>query len=235
MATLISTNISNARLTLNETTAQFWTDAELLTYAIKGIKDLWKAIIDLNEGHFQTRDETNVSLAASTKTLTGVPADVFRVDLIEPRDLTSTSQTRDVTFLPRPTNHADFTGARSLGATDPNGREIYFSLIGAGSPIAAPTIEVAPMINAALLLRLIYTPTLATLTGASNNPIPGESDTAVEAWIIAYALARQRADVSPDPEWMAVYATEKTHILTALTPRQTLEPETAEAMFESYW
>jgi hypothetical protein len=220
---------------LVEATAAYWTDAELLIHAISGIKDLWKAVIDLNQGHFVTQDVTNVSLAASTQTLTGVPTDVFRVEVIEPRDLTTTNTARNVTFAPRSINHADFTGARSLGTVDPSGREIYFAVLGAGSPTAAPTIEIAPKISTALLLRLSYTAVIGALTAASTNPIPGESDHALEAWIIAYARAKEREDRSPDPEWIAIYASEKKNLLTALTPRQTVEPDVVEALFESYW
>jgi hypothetical protein len=235
MATLISTLVSNARTTLIEPTAAYWSDAELLVYAVSGIKDMWRAVIDLGQDHFTTQDVALVSLAASSSSLTGVPADVFRVELIEPRDLTTSNTARDVSFEPRALNHPDFTGARSLGTVDPGGRTIYYAVLGAGSPIAAPTIEVAPKINAALLLRLSYTAAIGTLTAASNNPIPGDSDHAIEAWIIAFARAKERDDRSPDPEWMAIYASEKKNILTSMTPRQTQEPDYAEALFEPYW
>lgn len=235
MATLMSAIVTKARITLNETSAIFWTDAELLDYAVDGCKDLWKSIIDLNQGHFQTVDDTNVSMAASTATLTGVPTDVFRVELIEPRNLTSSNSVQNMTFWPRKKNHADFSAARALGVVDPNGQDIYFDIRNAGSPVAAPAIDVAPQINAAVLLRLIYVPTLGTLTAASTNPIPGESDHAVYCWTVAHARAREREDRKPDPEWIAFYATDKQHLLTALTPRQTQEPEVVEALFESYW
>ncbi len=140
-----------------------------------------------------------------------------------------------MTFEPRALNHPDFSGARSLGAVDPSGRTIYYAVLGAGSPIAAPTIEIAPKVTTAVLLRLTYTAGLAALTASSNNPIPGESDHALMAWIIAHARAKERADRSPDPEWLAMYAADKAHILSSLTPRQVQEPEVAEAFFESYW
>lgn len=235
MSTLLSTVITNARTTLNETSAIFWTDAELLVYAIDGCRDLWRAIIDLNQGHFRTIDITNVSMAASSNVLTGIPADLFRVELIEVRDLTSTNTVQGMTFWPRPLNHADVTGARSLGAVSPAYRDIYFSVRNAGSPIAAPAIDVAPQINAVVLLRLVYVPTLGTLTAASANPIPGESDHALQAWIISHARARERADRSPDPAWVSIFASDKKNLLTALTPRQTQEPDIAEALFEPYW
>lgn len=235
MATTLATIITNARTTLNETAAAFWTDAELLVHAIDGVKDLWRAVIDLHQGHFETVDITNVSMAASTSTLTGVPADVFRVELIEVRDLTTTNAVQNMTFEPRKINHPDFTAARGLSAQDPSGQTIYFDILNAGAPIAAPSIQVAPQITSAVNLRLIYTPTLAAMTSASNNPIPGETDHAVMAWIIAHAKAKERPDGSPDPSWLQIYATDKKSALVALTPRQTQEPEVTEAFFESYW
>lgn len=235
MATTLATILTNARTTLNEPTASFWSDAELLVHAIDGIKDLWRGIIDLDEGHFQTRDESNVSQEADALTLTGVPTDVFRVELIEPRDLTTTSSAQNLTYEPKKTNHPDFTAARGLGSVQPAGQIVYFALKGAGSPVDTPTIEVAPKLTAAVNLRLIYIPTLGTLTSGSNNPIPGESDKAITAWVIAFARAKERPKRDPDPEWLAIYASEKAHVMTALKPRQTQEPVIAEAMFESYW
>lgn len=235
MATLLSTIITNARTTLNEPTAIFWSDAELLVHATNACKDLWRAIIDLHQGHFLTNDITNVSMTANSNVLTGTPADVFRVELIEVRDQTTANTVQNMTFAPRSVNHPDVSAARGLGAVDPNGRDIYFWVQNAGSPIAAPTIGVAPQITSAVNLRLVYTPTLAALTAASVNPIPGESDHAIEAWIVAFARAKEREKRDPDPEWVAVYANDKTNLLVALTPRQTQEPDYAEALFESYW
>lgn len=235
MATPLSTIISQARGTLNEPVAIFWTDAELLVHAVDCCRQLWKKIIDLNQGHFQTIDDTHVSLAANTATLSGVPADCFRVELISVRDQTTASSVQNMTFRPCTTRHADWDAARAMGPVDPSGREILFSIRNAGSPVTTPSIDVAPTITAAVNLRLIYTNTLAVLTASDNNPIPGESDHAIYAWIVAHARARERETHDPDPEWLAVFASDETSILTALTPRQIQEPEVAEALFESYW
>lgn len=235
MATTLGTIITNSRTHLNESTASFWTDAELLVHAIDGCRDLWKAIIDLNQGHFQTVDDTNVSLAANTATLTGVPSDVFRVESLEVRDLTSANTVQDMTFTPKKKNHPDWAGARALGAVSPGGREIFFDIRNAGSPVAAPTIDVAPTITSAVNLRLVYTATLGALVSGSSNPIPGESDHAIMCWVIAHARAKERPDSKPDPEWLSFFATDKTALLKALTPRQIQEPDYAEALFEPYW
>lgn len=237
MATTLQTIINNARTLINESSAAFWTDAELLGYAVDGCRDLYKAIIDLHDGHFTIVDESNVSMGANANTLTGVPSDVFRVELIEVRDQTTASTVQNMTFEARKINHPDFSAARSLGAVAPSGVTVFFDVLGAGSPVSAPTIQVAPQITSAVDLRFVYTQTLGTLTVNSNNPIPGESDHAVMAWIIAYALGRERSTgpLTPDPTWLQVYATDKTHILTALTPRQTEDNEYPEALFEVYW
>lgn len=234
MATLFSAIIANSRNTLNETTAAFWTDAELLMYAIDGARDLWKAILDLDKGHFVIIDDSNVSLAANSSTLTGVPADVFRVESLEVRDLSAANSVQNCTFEFRRLNDADFQSARSLDAQDPSGQTIFFALLNAGAPVGAPTIEIAPQITATVPLRLVYTQTLGTLTSASNNPIPGESDHALQCWIVAHALARERPDAMPHPGWLQMYATDKASILRALTPRQTQDVETADAIFESW-
>ncbi len=234
MATLISSLVTQARRPLLEATAKFWSDAELLDLAKHGINDLWGAILDLHQEHFLTIDETNVSLAADATSLSGVPADVFRVHLIEPRDLTSSGAARNLVFEPKDYNHADFAGARSMSAQGVEGQTVFYALISAGAPVGAPVIKTAPKLNTSVLLRLAYVPTFGALTASDNNPIPGEGDQAVIAWIVAYARAKEREDRSPDPEWLAIYGTEKKNLLTRLTPRQTQEPDTVEDVHEPF-
>lgn len=238
MATTLGTIRTNARVHLIETTANFWTDAELLEHIQQGVKDLWRAVVDLHQEHFLTVDETNVSQAASATSLTGVPSDCYRVHIIEPRDTTDTGSSKALIYQPKDYNSKEFVGARSLGTQDPTSAGvIYYTLTQAGAPVAAPTVLVAPKLSAAALLRFVYVPTLsvAAMTASDNNPIPGESDNALKAWCVAYGRAKEREDRSPDPNWLAVYATEKANILTSLTPRQTQEPEVVEGLFEDYW
>jgi hypothetical protein len=237
MATLISSIITDARVELKETVASYWTDAELLAHFKKGVNELWGAIIDLNQEHFLTVDITNVSLAANSNSLTGVPADVFRVHLIEPLDTTSSGATPDVLFWPRDYNSSAFRNARQLTAQDPTGGlDIFYTLSQAGSPVAAPTVHTAPQVSSAVALRFVYVPgpASASLTTASNNPIGGESDNALMAWMIAYARAKEREDRSPDPNWLAIYATEKQNLLVRMAPRQTQEPEVVEDVFGGF-
>ena len=90
-------------------------------------------------------------------------------------------------------------------------------------------------LSAAVLLRLTYVPTLAAIVVGGNNPIPGESDNALIAWTTAYAMAKEADDATPDAGWLTIYGTEKTNILTSLTPRQTDDDDVAEAFFEDLW
>ncbi len=52
--------------------------------------------------------------------------------------------------------------------------------------------------------------------------------------MIAHALAKERPDRKPDPDWLALYATEKTNIEVFVTPRQEDEPDVAEGVHEMF-
>lgn len=233
MATALSTILTNARVELIETTARYWTDAELIVHINNGIKDLWRAIIDLYQDHYITLDETNVAAAASTAALTGVPSDLFRVVLLQPRTLGANSSNRGLIFKPRTLTHPDFVQAQASRAVEPSDNLIYYAVLNAGAPVAAPTIRIAPTLSTAVNLTLGYVPTVPTKAVGDNNPIPGESDKALTAYCIAFARVKEREDRSPDPEWLSIYATEKRSLLVALTPRSVQEPEYAVGYLES--
>lgn len=233
MATTLQTLIDTARLRLLETAASFWSDAELLTILVDGVKDLWRAINDNYQDYFLTVDVTNVSLAAGAYTLTGVPVDVSIVRGIEPRDLAASPYAK---FEFRPWGHRDFVVARQQGSlTSDQVRLFYYCITGAGAPTGAPTIRVAPAITTALNLSLNYVPVLGTLTVLSNNPIPGESDAALVTWLLAHAQPKEAENRSPDLILMAEYKDQRQGILTSLTPRQTQDEEVVEALFQDYW
>lgn len=235
MATTLTTLETVVRRHLKEASASFWSQAELLQHFNDGIKNLWGATVDLAEEHYLTVDESNVSLAASSSTLTGVPADVLRVHLIEPRDTTSAGTSPHTIFIPKDFNHSLFINARSMTAQDPgSGLRIYYALTGPGAPVAAPTVRVAPQISSALNLRFVYVPTLATKVIGDDNPIPGESDQALIAYCVAWALAKEQEDKMPHPGWLSIFKTEKESVLQRLTPRQTQEERYVDDMWEPY-
>lgn len=239
MATQLSAIETQARRHLVETTASFWTSAELIDIINRGIKDMWGAVIDLHQEHFLINDTTSLSIASGADTISGIPVDCFRVHMLEPANTSSSGNYRNLLFVPRDQNSREFISARTQQTVDPLAWQVvYYHVSNAGPPVGAITITIAPKFSGAIAagsLRLIYVPTVPDRLASDNNPIPGESDMALIAWCVAYGRAKEREDRSPDPNWLAVYATEKQGILTRLTPRQTQEPEFAEALFESLW
>jgi hypothetical protein len=235
MSTLVSTIETLSRLRLGETTASFWSSAELVGIISAGIRDLWRDIVDLKGEHYLTVDSTNVFLAANAIQLTGVPADVHKVYLIEPRDLLSTSDNAGLIFVPQDYNHSDFQLARSRSAIDPANDTIYYAITAQGAPVAAPVIYTAPKTTSNVNLSFYYIPTLGTLESTSTVPIPGEADNALVAWTVAFARAKEREDRAPDPSWLSVYATEKAHLMQSLGLRQYQEPSVVDAFFARYW
>ena len=206
MATALSTIITNVRTNLQESTAKLWTDAEIVVHLNAGIKDLWRALNTQYQDFFFTTT-TAVTYTASAETLSNVPAGVSD----------------------------EFISARASADQDPsNSGRIYFCATGAGAPTAAPTIYLAPQLSAALTLRLSYIPVIATLTSANDNPVPGESDRALECYATAFCRAKITEGNAPDAEWLALYATEKANILVAVAPRQEVTDQIAESVFGEY-
>jgi len=236
MATLISEIETQVRINpLLETAASYWTSAELVAITIRGIKDLWRDLVNLKQEYYLTINETDVFLAANASTLSGVPNDVHKVYLIEPRDMTSNSSTGSTSFVPREYNSTAFAIARSQSAVDPQKTEFLFAVIGQGSPAGLTEVRIAPKSTSTVNLAFTYIPTLPPMVASSIVPIPGEADNALIAWTGAFARAKEREDRSPDPEWLAIYATEKQHLLNSLGLRQLQEPQYVDRVFQEYW
>lgn len=217
--------------------SRFWQDDELLDHLTNGAKDLWGAILDTYGDHYLSIDTDHVSLEDGAEQLHGVPDDVFRVHLIEPRDTTTNGLTANVMFVPKKYNSRDFGVARSLSAIEPSSAGvIFYDVSGVGAPNGAPTILTAPKISGQLLIRLVYNKTLEPLREDDVNPIAGESDKALIAYATAFARSKEREDRQPDAGWLAVYSTEKQSVKAQITPRQDQEPEVVEGLFEdSYY
>lgn len=228
----VPTIIVAVRDKLLETTESFFADARLLEHINAAIADLWRAISDNHQDYFFAL--AACTMPASGASLTGLPTNVAKVLGIEPASLANYG---GIKFFPKSYNSAAFQTARAQAAVSPStGGTIFYAITGAGGPIGAPTIYVAPAVSSELALTLQYTPTTPKLTNAvgQNNPIPGESDDAIISYVIAHALAKEREDKTPHPDWLAKYATEKANILTFLTPRQEDEPDIAEGVHELF-
>lgn len=236
MASTIASIITLARVTLNELaeiTDGFWTDDQLAAWGDKGCKDLWRAINDLqNQDYFLTVDPTLVH-GIDNDELTNVPDDVTIVRGLEPADMDAYP---GLIYEIAPFNSTKFQRARRQGTVDPGqGGTVYYAVTDAGAPVGTPTIRVAPRFSSEVLLSMSYVPTLGTIGKIDNNPIPGESDNAIAAWIVAYALGKEDEDRIPDPAWLKIYGTEKANLLVSLTPRADEDDTVAEAFFEDYW
>lgn len=235
MSTLVSEIETKVRLRLDEPTARFWSSNELVGIIGAGIYDLWRPMVDLKQEYFLTVDITNVSLAANSSVLTGIPADVHKVYMIEPRDISQTSTARDLQFLPEEYNSTIFEAARSTPAIVPEDDVVYYAVSGSGGPAGTPIIRVAPQISTALNLAFAYVPTLGAIASVSTVPLPGEVDNALVAWTVAYARAKEREDRAPDAGWLSIYASEKANLLQSLGTRNLHKPLFAEALFKDNW
>lgn len=237
MATLISSIETQSRRHLRETSASFWSSAELLDIIAKGIFDLWRDIVDLKAEHYLTIDTTNVTLASNTATLTGVPSNVHKIYLIEPLNNNLNGSNRNLHFDPKDYNDPHFRTARASENIDPTNATIYYAITGQGAPVAAPTVHIAPKTTSTVALRFCYIPTLATtdLEASDNVPIPGEADNALIAWTVAWARAKEIEGGVPDSGWLQLYGTEKQHLLQSLGLRQLQEEQVVDAQFQSFW
>lgn len=235
MPTKISSIVSTARKRLIEDTASFWTDVELADICILGIKDLWRDIVDLKQEHYLKVNTTDVTMQASALTLQGVPTDVHKIYMIKPVDTTINSVNNGLLFRPIDLNHKDFVAAQSLDPIEPRNSVIYYAITGTGAPVDAPIIYVSPKVTSFVAIYFAYVPTLGPMDSNSFVPIPGEADSALIAWTVAHARAKEREDRAPDANWLGIYSTEKQHLMQSLGLREYQEPKFAQAMFEEYW
>lgn len=221
---------------LNEPVPRFWSDAELIRYLNRGIRDAWRQISMVNQ-NYQFTLSTAVTLAAGADVLSNVPTDVSVVLNLEPADMVS----NPLVFVPKSDYaDADFQNARRNtqdGQTQDAGQvgRIFYMLAGAGAPVAAPTIHIAPRVNAEVTLALAYRPVIGAELGASSLvPLPGELDMALAHWAIAHALGRQRGSAEPDGPRMLMYQAELDKALPAIDPRDETGDDVVVAMFEEY-
>lgn len=235
MSSTITELIPTVRNHLSEVTARFWTDDELSTLFILGIKDLWRDIVDLKGEHYLKYNTTDVSYQASATVLSGVPVDVHKIYLIEARDLSVNGSNHGLVFRPLEFNDSTFQSNRGKDAIDPTDSVIYYSITSQGSPVNAPIIRCAPKVSTTVLLSFGYIPTIDALISAGDPiPIPGDADNALIAWCMAFARAKESENRAPDINWLTIYSTEKSHLLQSLGLRQFQEPEYVSAVFEEY-
>lgn len=232
MPTTIQTIITRARRALNETTARFWSDTELLDLAQMGIEDLWKAVKATNKKHLLTSTTSTISASTAYFYAPDNIADIYGLEVALP-DTNVNLHFKKADYF-----SADFQQARFASANEARECVVLYDIFGPGGNASSggTTIQIAPKLSTAVPVTLYYVPTPSSASTSSNNPIPGASDNALIAWVIAFARAREREDRAPDSEWLAVYNTEKQNLLTSvLDPRDKLEEVYVEGMFEQMW
>lgn len=232
MPTTINTIITRARRALNETTARFWSDAELLDLAQMGIEDLWKAVKATNKKHLITSTTSTISASTAYFYAPDNIADIYGLEVTNP------STNVNLHFKKADYFSGEFQQARFADATEARECVVLYDIFGPGGNASSTstTIQIAPKLSTAVNVTLYYVPTPSSASTSSNNPIPGASDNALIAWVIAFARAREREDRAPDSEWLAVYNTEKQNLLTSvLDPRDKSEEVYVEGMFEQLW
>lgn len=234
MPSKISDIETTVRLRLIEPTPRFWTSAELTDIIITGIRDLWRDIVDLKQEHFLTINNSDVYFDINSTTLRGIPTDVHKVYLIEPRDLSVNASTSGLKFTPMDYNHRYFQSARASAAIDPCADEIFYCITSQGTPVNSPVIYCAPKVTSQVPISFCYIPSVGDLNTNSTVPIPGEANNALVAWTVAFAKAKENDAQSPDPNWLAIYSTEKQHLLQSLGMREYQEAQYVQAEFEEY-
>jgi hypothetical protein len=236
MATPIADTITRIRQGVSETTASYWTDAEIATILLAGARDLWRKIAGVYREHFITINDDDVTIPEGDVALDGVPEDVFIVVAIEPRVVGRNNPNRGLIFAPRKYTHPEFMSQRAQGPFEPVNITLFYDVMNAGAPVGAPDIIVAAALTSAVDLRLTYIHTLVPFDETGDNPIPGESDNALFAWGMAYVKAKENDQNAPDPEWMAVYGTEKMNLVAELAPPRSIQDtEVVEAFFQDLW
>lgn len=236
MATQVKDIVVQVRELLVEKDPRFWSDEELIRHVYNGCKDMWRDIVDLKQEHFLFHNTTEVTYQPDADRLTGVPSNVHKVYMIEALDQSSTSTNVGLQFRPLDYNHDLFRLSRTLDPIAPQNNTVYYSITSAGGPVSAPVILCAPKVSSVVNIAFTYVPTIEPFSdGEAIIPIPGEADSALVAWTVAWARAKERDDRMPDPGWFQTYSTLRQHILQSLGTREYQEPYFVDAMFESYW
>lgn len=231
-STPIDNLIYQVRTQLREPIPAFWSDNELVTWMNNGARILYRAIVDLYQDYFNVIDESSCFIEAGQKMIWGIPEDVYKVVMIEPRVLGEQSTTRGLIFKPRGWTDPAFVQARARPARPPQNTVVYYTLMKAGAPVGPPEIRIAPVLTDGVLLTVTYVHAYQPFCTADRNPIPGESDAALVHYTLAHALAKERGETEPDAAQLALFGTERTDILTRLDIRQLQESQVALGMFE---
>ena len=186
---------------LDESSASFWTDAQLNRYINRAKDRVWNRLKAANEYYCTvTRTSNDGALTIQGESYT---ASAFRIvagtsDYVLPPDLDTlsiieciTSGYEDLTFTRIDINDPEFRAARSLTDNQTPGGEIFFDIIN-----EPPSMRIVPKLSTTLDLRITYVATLADLSSDTDRlTLPNPLYLAVCDYATMFAL---RQDRSPD-------------------------------------
>ena len=221
----LSTLRTAVRANLDEATAAFWTNAQLLIYLNRSKNRVWREVRKLKEDFFliqrtstdgaltilgESYTASSFAIVAGTRTYT-LPPDFVEMKLIE----VTTSGYEFVRFQHLDLAKPEHRALRRL--TDQYAPSVFiFDLIG------SVTMTIAPLSNTALDLRLSYIRRIADLADDTDVlDVPYELADAVEAYATAAALKQDRA-----PEAATWEATGREIVASAIgsSARQITDP-----------
>lgn len=213
---------------VDESTAAFWTDAQILRYLNRAKDRVWLEVRKLKDDFFmETRSSTDGSLTilgdsyaassfaivAGTRDYT-LPPDFVEMKLVE----VITSSYEQIRFVHADLAHPDMRAALEIVDNQNPGYFLY-------DIIAARTMRIAPKSNTALDLRISYVQIIPDLSGeGSELTLPHPLYLAVEQYATAAALKQDR---NPDAATFEASGNAVIASVFGAHARQTADIETA--------
>ena len=189
--------LAQLRLNLDEPTASFWTDAELMGYTNRAKDRVQAEVRKLKADYFdlqRTSADGTVTIVGESYATSGfaivagtrnytLPPDILEMKLIE----CITTNYEQVRFVFADLTKAEHRAVREITTNQSPSRFLVW-LFG------ERTMTIAPLSDTALDLRLTYTPMIPDLsTGSDTLEMPHPLYIAVEAYATSTALKKDRA------------------------------------------
>ena len=220
---------------LDEASASFWTDAQLLRNLNRAKDRTWNEVKKLKDDYFilnrtstsgtltiltESYAATGFQIVATTREYT-LPFDVSEVKLIE----VITSGYEQVRFVHRDLASPEVRSLREL-TVNQSPATIYFDLVG------ERTLTIAPASDTTLDLRLWYVPILDDLVSDTDTlQMPHPLYAAVEEFATARSLVQDRAAEAATWEQMGLATVQR---FMGAHRRQTQDPELVSLYMADY-
>lgn len=155
--------LSRIRYRIGETTAGFWTDAELISYINDAKDDLYNAILTINKDYFEKSASVTVSAGTHKAEL---PSDFQRLKSIR----MSTVGYEDTQFVPRDRNTQEFlSGLNSINTANSPYEVMYDIYQNLDDTDKTMYLDLSPIFMDARTLEVNYVAQLPDLTGTTDT------------------------------------------------------------------